>query len=189
MSAHAADRTAFAGDSEMRQTLALDATMEALSENMRQARLLFDPSPATDSVVEHVVALMKSNADVGAHALELSALLRSVVESNAREGGHEQTVAGLLDAITPLLDRRRSGLTVKDAAGRLRGPLRVVDRARREVVEFRVYFEASCAIKDVLALLAPDVARGAGLRNQLGKGPHDLLLSLLPAEDAAEVSA
>jgi hypothetical protein len=77
----------------------------------------------------------------------------------------------------------RSGLSIVKAAERLRGPLKVLRKARTETPEFREYFLASCQIKDVIGELGSEALRGSALRNKLGKGPHDVLLSLLTDGD------
>lgn len=169
---------------------ALDAILDARGENLRQARLIFDPSPEDDSLIEHVVALMRPGADATARAAQMATLLRQLLTSNSREGEHERVAAGVLDALCAALhtDGVRSALTVKAAATLLRPHLRVIDQAATTTVAALDYFQAACAIKDVIGQLPDAVLRGRGLRHELGERRHDLLLSLIDTP-TAEVAA
>jgi hypothetical protein len=187
MSVHAEDPTSVRAGLVVNQTTAattraaLDATMNARDENLRQAQLAFDPSPAIDSLLEIPTALLAPDADKDALAERLSALLTELVASNTREGAFETVASGLLDQGTARLYATgiRTGLTVRDAAPTLRPHLRVLaDAARGLAVTLGAQHAAHAAVRDVIVQLPDRSLRGPGLRNQLGDGPHDLLLEI-----------
>lgn len=163
----------------------LDAAMDARAENLTQDTLIWDPDPECNSLAEYVAVLLRHGVPVDVVG-DVARLVRRLAESNAREGRLELDACGTLDELVARLhhDGARAALSYKQAAGMLRPHLAVVERARREVVDGVEYFRACCAIKDVVMQLAEQVLRGPGLRNALGGGRHDLLLSLLPASSA-----
>lgn len=163
---------------------ALTHVMDARLHNLDQEVLVFDPSPDVDSAMEHAAALLSCpDRDRPRHVGELLRLLRQIVESNRCEGGHELSAAGIIDPLVKTLHTsgRRSSLTAKDGAARLRAPLQVIAN-RPDGIAF---FHQACRIKDVVAVMDDHVIRGAGMRKALGPNRHDLLLSLLPAAEEA----
>lgn len=162
---------------------ALGHVMDARLHNLDQEILVFDPSPTVDSAMEHAAALLTCAEHLRPHHVgSLLELLRRLVESNRAEGGHELGAAGVLDPLVKQLhgQGRRSQITVKEAACHLRAPLQVI-RNRPDGVAF---FTQACKVRDVLDLLDPAVARGAGMRKALGDNSHDTLLSLMPDDEA-----
>jgi hypothetical protein len=164
---------------------ALDAAMDARGANLEQEALIFDPDPEVNSLAEYVSVLLRHGVPAEVIA-NIATLLRRLAQSNAVEGACERTTVGVLDRAVADLhhDGRRTGLTVKDAAERLRPHLRAI----APLCDGVTYFRACCAIRDVLAQVDEQAARGSAMRNQLGAGRHDLLLSLLPLTDS-EVAA
>lgn len=156
----------------------LDCALEARAENLEQTALLWDPSPECDSLIEYIARLVALGADIGIMA-DLTALVRRIAESNEREGGHEQTIAGVLDRVTRELHVAgvRSALSAKAAARALRPALATIAGQP----DGPAFFRAACAVRDVADELDDSVLRGPGLRNALGAGRHDLLLSLIDA--------
>jgi hypothetical protein len=166
----------------------LEHVEAAQFENDRQALLVFNPSPEADSLAEHLAALLRDGADVEREAAAMVTALRQLLESNRRERGHEHAATGHLSLLHKTLhmagQRTRHGLSVADAAQRLRGPLRVIRKARTEQADWLEFMHASWAVKDVVCLLPSETLRGAYLRNQLGPGVHDTLLELLDRQPA-----
>jgi hypothetical protein len=168
----------------------LEATISAQFENDLQTLLAFNPSEERDSLAEHLAALLRPNCDVASEAAQALARLRELLESNHRERGHEHTATGHLSLLHRTLhtggQRAVHGLSVIDAARRLRTPLRIVKQARdarrpADRPDWQAFMHASWAIKDVAGLLPADALRGSYLRHELGAGPHDLLLEILDA--------
>jgi hypothetical protein len=167
---------------------ALDASMSAQSENRHQQQLVFNPDRECNSLAEYIVVLR--HCKVPDHIVsDLTALIRKLAESNARELGLERDATRVLDrAVANLHGGRQPGgnrsvLTVKSAAQRLRPHLKVL--AGPKPIDGAASSEAHRAIRDVLRVLPDAVVRGRGLRHELGKGPHDTLLGLLAVEVAA----
>lgn len=175
---------------------AVDLNVAQAHLNGDQARMIFNPSDEEDSLLEHVVALLRPDESHASRIEKMRRLLGDLWKSNLAEartnhaeGQMERDVADVLgDAVRRLhVEGIRSALTVKEATRRLRAPLRVIDRARTEVVPAREYGPAVRQVDAVIAALPAEVLRGNGLRHELGKGPHDVLLSLLT--DGAEASS
>lgn len=191
MSVHADHRTGLLEAPAVNQMTAastraaLEATMAAQVENAMQARMIFDPSPAVDSILEIAVALLATGADKDALAAKLHTLASELAGSNVREGGHEHHASGLLDQGTARLYATgiRTGLTVREAARVLRPHLRLFGEvARGERPRLGVEHAAHAAVRDVIVQLSDRALRGPGLRNQLGEGPHNLLLEITDCE-------
>jgi hypothetical protein len=166
---------------------ALDATMDARLHNLDQDALLFDPSPQRDSAVEIAAAMLRPGADIPALIAEQLTVLRQIAVSNHAEAGCELAATGVLDEVVASLHHhgQRTGLTVKAAAELLRPHLAIVEPAvRGERVDTCAYFAACCAIKDIIVQLSDPVLRGSGLRGELGRGRHQVLLALLPNASA-----
>lgn len=168
----------------------LETVMDARAHNLTQSALIYDPSPAEDSLAECILGLLHADDahDRANRVAETMVLLRRLTASNVLEGECELSAAGVLDAMTKGMHCAgvRSQMTVREAAARLRRPLRAI----AENPDGIAFFRHACQIKDVVSLLSPDVLHGNGLRNELGTGRHDLLLSMLPTDGAgAEVAA
>lgn len=158
-----------------------DRILEAQAENDLQEKIVYDPSPERDSLVEHLVALPRPDVDPVAVAADMTQLVRVWLESNRRERGHQHAAVAPLDSLTTLLHAEglRSALTIKDAARRLRDPLKTIRQHQIDQVDTKSFFLASGAVKDVIGELPVATLRGGSLRNQLGTGLHDVLCDLL----------
>jgi hypothetical protein len=155
-----------------------DAAWRAQEANEQQRLLLFNASRDEDSLAEVLTGAIRRQEDGPTVVAKAMPYVRKLFGKNEEERQHEREIIGALD---PLATQQhaaglRSALTVKAAVRRLRGPLRVIDRSKRELVGHLEYVPACRAIDDVIRELAPDVLRGPGLRNELGKDRHDLLL-------------
>jgi hypothetical protein len=159
----------------------LDQLVDAQFENDRQAMLVFNPSPERDSIIEHLAAMVRDGADTATVKADLDRLVSELYASNQLERGHVHSSTGQIDLLHRTLhnDGQRTSLPVKAAARMLRPHLRVIGRAKTELVPAGEFFPASCAIKVVIGLLPSETLRGKFLRHELGAGPHDVLLSLL----------
>jgi hypothetical protein len=158
----------------------LASLLDAQVENEQQHLIVFNPSPEADSLVEHVVSLVRDGTDPVAAAERITPLLNQLVASNQRERAHQHDAARPLDNLTSFLHvHGHRGLSVKDAERRLRAPLKTIRAARTEVVDGTRFFHASCQVKDVICELPTDTLRGKTLRERLGNSLHDVLLDLL----------
>lgn len=153
---------------------ALDLALEARACNLLQGRLLFDPSPEADSLLELPAVARGEGASERLVAL-MASLCRRVIASNGAEGQAELELAGLLDGHAarqrrlPAADR----LTVKAIAARVRGPLAVlVDPAAHDGV---AYYRACCAVRDVVAACPPEQLLSPALAHELRGRKHALL--------------
>lgn len=148
----------------------LDPAMDAIALNREQQRLVYDPSPEVDSLLEHVNALAAAAPGPTGTIL---ALLRRFLASNQLEGDSERRIAAAADQLTR--DLRRSELNsvaprphaaipAKRLARTLRGPLAaILSPADRDPLAFvaavRRVDDAIRAVPTV-QLLAPTVRRG-----------------------------
>lgn len=70
--------------------------LDARALNLEQERLIYNPSPEPDSIVELVARLASGRP--AEEVLEVRRLLRRFIESNAAEGGLECRLAGSIEA-------------------------------------------------------------------------------------------
>jgi hypothetical protein len=113
---------------------------------------------------------------------QIVALLREMLKGVQREREHVRAATGGLDATHRLLyvGGVRTGLSIRDAAVRLRAPLRTLKHAdvhRRPSI--RILYKACIEVDEVARALSDDALRGSTLRNKLGAGPQDFLLDLV----------
>lgn len=103
-----------------REQLVTDA-LDALAANAEQSRRMYDPSEPIDSALEHLVAAAKLSAGPARqHILAAVADIIAAEKSNRLERSCEKMIAATAEQIGT------KGLTVKDAAARLREPLAVL---------------------------------------------------------------
>jgi hypothetical protein len=119
----------------------LEPGLEAVALNRQQQRLLYDPSPAVDSALEHLLALWRlagppsspqGSPDVAAHVTATLSLGRRLASSNAREREHVRAVCGEADRLTRDLRFAErvaadAGLSAKAIARQVRAPLTVLE--------------------------------------------------------------
>lgn len=158
---------------------ALASVLEGRALNREQTRALYNPDPAANSLVEHLLDLRRHGVPVTV-IRRLIDQVAHVLRLNAAEGSCENTVAGQLDEIAHALhdaecnDELHQSLSIKTTARVLRSPL-----ARLDVAESITYFTACSAIKDAMRHTTPEQLRSKTLRHELGAGPHDRLLDFL----------
>lgn len=73
----------------------LNEAMDARAHNMDQARLLWNPTPEADSLLEYLHEI-RDAVPVEVMSKMLT-LIRQLVESNQVEGEHERRLAGFAD--------------------------------------------------------------------------------------------
>lgn len=144
--------------------------VEAIALNDEQARVLFDPSPAIDSLAERIVALRHRGVPEPV-IRDLLMDVRRLLHLNQSERGEECTIAGRLDALVA----RPPGenLTFKTIAQRLRGDL--LDLAHCDAARARV--------TELIARVHADRLLSPTLRHELGGRRHDVLRALLHDTD------
>jgi hypothetical protein len=163
-------------------TQGLDEAMTARAHNLRQAELIFNQSPETDSLAELAAALARHGAPDDL-LTQMFDLCREVLDVNEAEAGCELRLTGLLEAhvtrsrTAPLAER----LTAKGIARRLRGPLGVLlDPASHDGIAF---FKASAAVRDVIAACPREQLLASAVRHELRGRKFGLLAQL--SESAA----
>lgn len=78
----------------------VDTIMDAQAVNAVQAREIFNPTPETDSALEHAEFLLRTANDVQRpHAAALVTALRRVYRLNDEERDHERRAAGIADDV------------------------------------------------------------------------------------------
>lgn len=174
-----------------------DHLMDAVAANHQQARLLYDPSPEVDSLLEHLTEMARKRGDLDAiyhHIEKALPLVRATHASNAAEGNFEREALGPIDAVARMLHMagQHKKLGVVAAARRLREPLKVVRRMETERVPARDLLHANRQILDVIGQLTVAELRGPTMREKLGTrqdgtGLYDVLCGLLT--DGAESEA
>lgn len=70
-------------------------TLDARALNLEQQRLIYNPSPACDSLVEHTGRL--ASGAPAEQVVELRRLLKRLLTSNAAEGEHERQLAASIE--------------------------------------------------------------------------------------------
>jgi hypothetical protein len=167
----------------------MDAILEALALNSRQARDLLNRTPEPDSVLEHFDAIYRLLADPTRENIREAreqarhgyTRARRVYADNHQEGGCGRDLA-------TVFSKPRYG--VQEVAGLLRPHLATLRQPFRSPF---TYAKAERAISEVVADVS-DAGKGemfspnrAGLRHELGVGPYMRLRSLLdaPSEVAA----
>lgn len=156
----------------------LGAVMDARAHNLHQSVLIYDPSPAEDSLMECIAGLLHCHDERRPQLVaEALTLLRKLAASNVAEGDCELSAAGILDALTKAMHMQgvRSAMTVKAAARQLRAALQVLDGHPDGVA----FFRASSQIREVIDTLPFEVLYGPGLRNELGSLRHRQLQALV----------
>lgn len=166
----------------------LAPAMDARAENLRQARLISNPSPEIDSITEHLTELARTTTPAQRpHVRALLELVRDLATSNHAEGETQTTIAGVVDHLASDLRKAetldRSGeLGVKAIARRLRLPLEDLVNGKRP--DSRKVVAARAAVNAVLREV-PGVylLDNASLRHELGVTRYTLLCELVGATE------
>lgn len=161
---------------------ALNSTLDAQAAGFLEARLLFNPDAEINSLAELIARLRDYNVPQ-AHLRAIFTALREAIELNARQLGHEGDASGRLDELAAVLHRAECeqrvtrALGIKAIAKALRAPLSVVSAP---VTHPAKAFVASIrTIDDVITQVPESVLRSPTLRHELGRGPHNALLTIL----------
>lgn len=108
----------------------LEPTLDAQALNATQARLIANPTPEVDSLVEHVTELARTaTTEQRQHLHAILTLTRELFQSNQAEGDLERTVAGAADHLTSELRNnelnadRAPAWPARRIARMVRGPL------------------------------------------------------------------
>jgi CHAT domain-containing protein len=161
----------------------LNPTMDARAHNLHQARLIANPTPEIDSIVEHLAAIAETATDTQrGHVLELLRLVRDLAASNHAEGTRQQTVAGVVDRLAADLRRHettaRTSFGVQQLARALRKPLETIVNARG--AGSAKYVTAVRQIEDVLRMVpATHLLDNVSLRHELGVAKYDALTRII----------
>lgn len=79
----------------------VDHLMDAQAANARQDRVLYDPSPETDSALEHLLAIAKTaTPEQRPHIRALIRCLGEARHLNAAEREHERAAAAVADPVS-----------------------------------------------------------------------------------------
>ncbi len=177
--------------SEARDGL-LMPVLDALASNALQGRLLIDPSPEVDSLVEKIAALRRH----GVPGETLRDLLRDcqhVIELNHGEAASERTASENADRITRRAEHARTAPdargtrpTVRSVSARLRPALRTIlahregpPTAPQPMSLARAWFIAH----DVIVRTPTRTLLGSGMQTTLGRCQYGLLLELASEHD------
>jgi hypothetical protein len=154
-------------------------TLDARAENLRQARLAHNPSPEIDSMAEHIAAAaLTATPGQLVHLRAVARLLGELLESNAREGGHQLSVSGVVDRLAADLRRHettaRTSFGVQQLARALRKPLETIVNARG--AGSQKYVTAVRQVEDVLRMVpATHLLDNVSLRHELGLAKYEAL--------------
>lgn len=166
----------------------LNVALDARGENIRQQRLLHNPTtPGADSFVEHLAALRRTATPrQRPHLRALLKLTRDLARSNAAEGRCETQIAGVVDQLAADLRRAetrsmpRLGASDAELALRLRRPLDTILSARRRNRNGKAYLDAIAAVRDVARSVGREtLIANATLRNTLGLARYDALVRIV----------
>ena len=161
----------------------LEPAMDARACNLEQERLVFDPSPQDDSVLEHLRGLAEL-ADCDAertHVLGLTTVTQQIAVSNMAEGTFELRISSTADDVSRWLRDRELNqdgavLGSKDIARALREPLRTLTSPRPGVWDL---VDAVRAVDEVLARVPSTQALSSTVRYELGERKFALLEQLV----------
>lgn len=159
--------------------------MDARAANVEQQRLLYNPTPDPDSLLEHL-ELLQEGGRARASLRALVALCTDLSSSNSIEAGFELGIAGAADQLaTDLRDTELNGsaptlLTAKGIARRLRQPLSHLAQAAgvgpAQLVKDCATIADAIRHTPRLQLLSPAVA------HELGRAKYELLCELVDSE-------
>lgn len=152
------------------RTVADDAG-ELIAINQAEQAVLYNPSPETDSLAEHLVSLRAYGVPEPV-VRRLLDLTRQALRLNAAEGVGERELAGRLEALaaTPA-----DVLGVKNFARALRPHLTTLRQG--------FDLDAADAVHR-LATAHPDLLARPSLAHELGKGAHEQLMHLTGGDGA-----
>lgn len=147
----------------------LEQVMHARAAGHAQHRVLYNPTPEVDSLVEEIIALPIDTA-VRRRLLDF---VRQVAHLNHAEAEHERAAAGTLDELLTIGRRavttapRGTTMSVKTIAGLLRPALRTGGDP------------ADIIVRGLLTRVPRSTLLGKGMRGELGKQPHATLTLLV----------
>ena len=159
--------------------------MDGIACNQAQSRIVFDPSPEVDSLVEALVA-MRDGVDPG-ELLTAERLLVELLRVNRAEGDIWRAVTGRADALACELHRLEvtgaapCGLATRALANALRAPLGVLCAP---IVDPIAAADAVRAVDRVTAVLPRERIVGGSLEHQLGGRRYRRLVELFDRRDA-----
>lgn len=159
----------------------LEPALDARALNLAQQRLIHNPSPEPDSVLE-LLALM--TADTRGEREAFKALVGGAVrlgQSNRAEGGFEARIAGAADRLAVELRDAETGgspgaLTAKAIARALREPLRTIARPPLGAPERLV--AAGRAVGEIFALVPSEQLLSPAVEHELGREKFGALCAL-----------
>ncbi len=158
--------------------------LDALAANADQSRRMYNPSGPVDSALEHLTEAAKLTAGAARqHILAAVSDILAAEKSNRSERASGQAVAGTAEQIGC------KGLTVKDAARRLREPLAtlanpVITGARRDTARLAVLAVIDEARPGLLFVPASGRIR-AGLAGELNSVAKATAFERVAAEGRA----
>lgn len=168
----------------------LEPTLDAKALNQHQQRIVANPSPECDSLVEHISAVARTaTPEQRDHLYAIARLLNDLAHANHAEGECERMVAGAADQlVTDLRDDElnhtvKDRLTAKSIARRLRGPLTVL--ASPTFASAAALVEAIRVVDDVLARASTGLLLSVAVRHELGVAKFTLLSELHASRKAS----
>lgn len=162
--------------------------MEGRAENLRQARLLFNPDREVNSIFELAAALLRPH-DPAEIAATLAKLAREAYASNASEGELWLEIAGEMEAHLACIRSMPASerITAKSTADALRAPLDVL--VRPDKYDGIAYYQACCAVRDVIRRVPRDELLQPAVENHLGGRKYRKLAELASLTEEAQVAA
>lgn len=158
----------------------LDPAMDARALNQDQARLIYDPSPEVDSLLEVLGQVSPATDECRRHMKRAIAKCVKLGLSNRGEGGLEARVAGAADQLTRELHGQQlqgnSAIAAKACARMLREPLSAI--ACPPLGEPRRLIEAGRAVGEVFVRVPSEVLLSRAVEHELGVEKFALLSAL-----------
>lgn len=149
---------------------ALNHALDAQAANHHEERMLFDPSPEMDSLMEYILGLPMPDQT----RRVLLAKAQLVLEQNRLERDCERNIAGHLDGVV----KRANCPGVKELAPKLARMLKAEHTGG--------YVSLVCHVRDLCRspFVGPGILMSDSMRAQLGDGPGGRLRELVVLVEA-----
>jgi hypothetical protein len=166
----------------------LAPALDGIARNHRQTRIIVNPTPEIDSIVEHVTELIRTAVPAQRpHLAALIGLCRDLLAENRAEGELERSVAGAADRLAVDLARAatvgQKPLGARSAARELRAPLA---NLANPIIQGTARDTALAAVRGVVARSTRDNVLSNTVRHELGPKRYQLLADIIDDIQAAE---